>query len=123
MSGLTTTIDTWLDAYGEPDETRRADLIAQVWAPAGTLADPPFEGTGHAEISGLVAAALQQFPGHRFRRTSGIDAHHGYARYSWELIGPDGQLAVGGLDVAQVDKDGKLVRVAGFFGDLPARQA
>lgn len=121
MSDLTTTIDTWLDAYGEPDEARRAELIAQVWVPAGTLADPPFEGTGHAEIAGLVAAALHRFPGHRFRRTSGIDAHHGYARYSWELVGPDGQVAVGGLDVAQVDDDGRLLRVAGFFGDLPDR--
>lgn len=123
MSDLTTTIDTWLDAYGEPDDTRRAGLIAQVWALEGTLADPPFEGTGHAEISGLVAAALQQFPGHRFRRTSGVDSHHGYARYSWELVGPEGQLAVSGLDMARVDEDGKLVLVAGFFGDLPARSA
>ncbi len=123
MPDLTTTVDSWLEAYGEPDETRRAELIAQVWAPAGSLADPPFEGAGHAEIGGLVAAALQRFPGHRFRRTSGIDAHHGYARYAWELVGPDGQVAVAGLDVAQVDEDGRLVRVAGFFGDLPALAA
>lgn len=123
MSDLTTTIDTWLDAYGEPDPVRRADLIARVWAPAGTLADPPFEGTGHAEISGLVTAALQQFPGHRFRRTSGVDAHHGFARYAWELVGPDGQLAVRGLDVVEVGGDGKLLRVTGFFGDLPAAAA
>jgi hypothetical protein len=33
MSDLATTIDTWLDAYGEPDESRRVDLIDQVWAP------------------------------------------------------------------------------------------
>lgn len=123
MSDITMTIDTWLDAYGEPDETRRTGLIAQVWAPHGTLADPPFEGTGHAEINGLVAAALRQFPGHRFRRTSGVDAHHGYARYSWDLVGPDGQVAVSGLDVAEVDDEGRLVRVAGFFGELPAQAA
>lgn len=122
-SDLTTTIDAWLDAYGEPDEARRGALIAQVWAPAGTLADPPLEGTGHAEISGLAAAALQKFPGNRFRRTSGVDAHRGYARYSWALVGPDGQVAVEGMDVAQVDGDGKLLRVAGFFGDLPALAA
>jgi hypothetical protein len=123
VSDLTTTIDTWLDAYGEPDEARRAGLIAQVWAPTGTLADPPFEGTGHAEINSLAAAAQQQFPDHRFRRTSGIDAHHRYARYSWELVAPDGEIAVGGLDVAQVDEDGRLLQVAGFFGDPPTPAA
>jgi hypothetical protein len=46
MSDLATTIDTWLDAYGEPDETRRVFLIDQVWAPARRLADPPFTGSG-----------------------------------------------------------------------------
>jgi hypothetical protein len=123
VSDLTTTIDSWLDAYGEPDENRRADLIAKVWAPTGNLADPPFEGTGHTAISGLAAVAQQQFPGHRFHRTSGIDAHHGYARYCWELVGPDGAVAVAGLDVVHVDANGQLLQVAGFFGDPPARAA
>lgn len=120
MPALTTTIDTWLDAYGEPDDTRRADLIGQVWASTGTLADPPFEGTGVAEIHALAGAAQQQFPGHRFRRTSGIDSHHQYARYTWDLLDPDGGIAVAGLDVARVDEHGKLVQIAGFFGDPPA---
>jgi SnoaL-like domain len=118
MSDLATTIDTWLDAYGEPDESRRVDLIDQVWAPAGRLADPPFAGSGHAQINQLAAAALNQFPGHRFRRTSGIDSHHNFARYSWEMVGPDGQTAAVGLDLAEVDDDGRLVGVVGFFGDL-----
>jgi hypothetical protein len=123
MSDLTTTVDTWLAAYGEPDGARRAEMIAQVWAPTGTLADPPFEGTGHAEISGLADTAQQRFPAHQFRRTSGIDSHHGFARYSWEFVGPDGAVAVAGLDLAQVDGDGRLLRVTGFFGELPDRTA
>jgi hypothetical protein len=35
------------------------------------------------------------------------------------MIGPDGQTAAVGLDVAEVDDDGRLVGVVGFFGDLP----
>ena len=120
MTTLTLTIDTWLDAYGEPDENRRTELIERVWAPTGRLVDPPFEGTGREQIHALAAAAQQQFPGHRFRRTSGIDAHHRYARYTWELLDPRGSIAAAGLDVAQVDEDGKLLQVAGFFGEVPA---
>lgn len=69
-------------------------------------------GAGHAGTGGLAAAALHRFPGHRFRRTSGVDTHHGYARYSWELVGPGGELAVDGMDVAQVGEDGNLLRAA-----------
>ena len=114
---LTTTVDTWLRAYGETDPAVRAELIATVWSPAGVLADPPFTGTGPDEIAALVAAAQAQFPGHTFRRTSEIDAHHDLARYTWEMVGPDGMPALAGTDVALVGADGRLAHVAGFFGD------
>lgn len=115
---LTDTVDIWLRAYGETDAALRAELVGQVWAPEGVLVDPPFSGTGHAEILGLIAAAQGQFPGHTFRRTTEIDAHHDLARYGWELVGPDGAVAVAGTDVALLDADGRLTYVAGFFGEL-----
>ena len=37
MNDLSTTIDTYLEAYGEPDAGRRIALIEQVWAPDGHL--------------------------------------------------------------------------------------
>lgn len=117
---LATTIDTHLEAYGETDAERRDALIASVWTPDGRLADPPFEGEGHAGISALSDVVFEHFPGHTFRRSTGIDAHHGVARYGWELVGPDGAVAVGGVDIAEVTDDGRLARVTGFFGDLPA---
>lgn len=120
---LETTVDTWLQAYGETDDAIRADLIAQVWAPDGVLVDPPFHGTGHAEIAALTRAAQEQFPGHTFLRTSEIDAHHDLARYTWELVGPDGTAAVAGTDVALVGADGRLRYVAGFFGEPTPRVA
>jgi hypothetical protein len=115
----TTLIDTYLDAYGEPDRARRDALIAGVFSADGTLVDPPLTGDGHRGISDMAEAVQSQFAGHRFRRTSGVDEHHGFARYGWELVGPDGAVAVGGLDVAQLDADGRLRRVVGFFGPLP----
>lgn len=114
---LETTVDTWLQAYGETDEAARAALIERVWHPDGVLVDPPFTGTGTAEITALAGAAQGQFPGHTFRRTSEIDAHHDVARYTWELVGPDGAVAVAGTDVVLLGADGRLQYVAGFFGD------
>jgi hypothetical protein len=114
---LATTVDTWLRAYTETDAELRTALVEQVWAPEGVLVDPPFTGNGTAEIAALAGAAQGQFPGHTFRRTSELDAHHDLVRYTWELVGPDGTVAVAGTDVALLGADGKLVYVAGFFGE------
>lgn len=119
-TSLDATVDTWLRAYGEPDAGVRARWIEQVWAPDGVLADPPFTGTGYTEIDALAGAVLGQYPGHTFRRTSAVDAHHDVARYTWEMVGPDGTVALTGTDVVAVAEDGRLARVAGFFGDPPA---
>ena len=118
---LEATIDTYLEAYGETDADRRADLIKQVWAEDGQLIDPPLDGKGHDGIDAMFAAVQGQFPGHTFGRSTGIDAHHSLARYGWELVAADGSVTLGGMDVAVIADDGKLNRVAGFFGDLPAR--
>jgi hypothetical protein len=98
-------------------------LIHQVWADDGRLLDPPLDGRGHAGISALTDAVHSHFPGHTFRRTTAVDAHHDVARYGWELVGPDGAVAVSGLDVAEFGADGKIVRVLGFFGELQPQPA
>jgi ketosteroid isomerase-like protein len=120
VTDITSTVDTWLEAYAEPDAARRAELVARVWADDGLLADPPFDARGREQITAMGDTVLAHFPGHRFRRTSGIDLHHGTARYAWEIVSPEGNAVLYGLDVADVDETGRLTRVVGFFGDLPA---
>ena len=120
---LTAVIDTHLELYAMADVERRNQLIRQVWADGGQLIDPPFDGMGHDEISGMVDVVLQHYAGHTFRRTTAVDAHHDTARYEWELVAPDGTVFIAGLDIAALAPDGRLARIAGFFGDLPPADA
>jgi hypothetical protein len=115
---LTTMIDTHLAAYGEADAARRATLVAEVWTADGSLIDPPFDGTGREAIAAMTDVVLAHYPGHTFRRTTVVDAHHSFARYGWELVAPDGTVAVGGTDIVEFAADGHLGRIIGFFGDL-----
>lgn len=112
-------IDDYLDAYSEVDPKRRASAVSRIWAADGRLVDPPLESQGHAGIAGQVQALLSQFPDHRFRRSTGIDAHHGFARYGWQLVNPAGETTLEGCDFAEVDGSGRLQRVVGFFGPIP----
>ncbi len=120
MDDLNPLIDAYLQAYGDPDAGRRAQAVAHLWASDGRLIDPPLVAQGHAQIVAQADALLSQFPGHHFRRSSGIDAHHGMARYAWQLINASGAVALEGCDFAQVNSAGQLTQVTGFFGPLSA---
>jgi hypothetical protein len=120
MNDLTAVVDAWLEAFAEEDIERRTKLIEQAWSPDGRLVDPPLEGEGYAGLSEAADLVNTHYAGHTFRRVSGIDTHHEFVRYGWELVGPDGNPVIAGIDVGEVAPDGRLRKITGFFGDLPS---
>jgi SnoaL-like domain len=122
VDDITRLIDDYLDAYGEPDKARRSAAVTRLWAEDAQLIDPPLAARGHAQIVAQADQLLAQFPQHRFRRSSGIDAHHGLARYAWQLLDPIGQVVLEGCDFAEIDEAGRLAKVAGFIGPLPVHE-
>jgi hypothetical protein len=116
---VTTTVDTYLAMWNEPDRATRLALIERAWTTEGRYVDPVQEAQGHDALSAMVDAIQTQFPGQRFRRQSGIDTHHDQVRFAWDLAAPDGGVTVAGLDVGVVADDGRLVSITGFFGDPP----
>ena len=123
MTDLETTIDTYLEAYGEPDAGRAEALMARAFTADAKLIDPPLAGEGHAAIVAMAQTVQTLYPGHRFRRMSVVDQHHEFARYGWQLLTPDDSVALTGMDVVEVAPDGRLKQVVGFFGDLPVAPA
>lgn len=115
-----TTVDTYLAAWNETDPARRAALVEQAWAPDARYEDPMLEAAGHDGISEMVADVQAAYPGHTFRRTSGIDGHHDVVRFGWELTAADGSVFVAGVDMGELAPDGRFRRMIGFFGELPA---
>ena len=114
-------IDRYFAALNETDADRRRELTLQAWTEDGGYFDPLQQAMGHDELVGVPVLAHQQFPGQRFVRTSGIDAHHGLVRFEWALVDESGSASVEGLDVGIVADDGRLSRIAGFFGPAPER--
>jgi hypothetical protein len=120
MSDVTTTVDTYLQMWNTADVGERAERIREAWIETGHYIDPLMEGRGYDGLSAMVDGVQAQFPGAQFRRTSGVDEHHGLIRFGWELVGSDGVLIAAGLDIGVLAGDGRLDRIAGFLGDLPA---
>lgn len=111
-------IDAYCAAWSEADAGRRAAMLGEVWAESGTYTDPRVHTTGIAELVAFIGSVLAGRPGARVIRTSNVDAHHGLARFLWRVVRADGTTQAEGIDFAEIDEDGRLLRIVGFFGPL-----
>ncbi|MGC4746625.1 nuclear transport factor 2 family protein [Micromonospora sp. DT201] len=121
MSDLANTVERYLDIWNEPDASRRAEKIRDVWAENATYTDPLASVSGHEAINTLIGAAREQFTGMTFVLAGAVDAHHDVARFTWNLA-PAGaaEPVVVGFDVVKADDNGRLSAVYGFLDKVPA---
>jgi hypothetical protein len=84
----------------------------------GQRLDPSIETHGLDEFEAEVHNAQAGLLGAEYSRTIGVDSHDGLHRYSWQ-ISRDSEIVVTGFDVTEVEGEGKVTRVVGFFGPLP----
>jgi hypothetical protein len=116
LNGL---IDRYCEAWQEMDAARRRDLLAAVWADGATYTDPSVHARGVEELLAHIARVVARRPGAKVVRTSAVDAHHGVARFAWQLVQADGTRLPEGLDIAWFSSDGRRIeRILGFFGPL-----
>jgi hypothetical protein len=114
------TIDRYVVMFNEPDDALRAEQARDVWVGDGQLVDPLIEAVGPEQIAAAIGALRDQMPGHSLTRTTVVDAHHTHARFGWTVNGPDGTVAVAGIDVVTFAPDGRIQSAIGFFGDVAA---
>ena len=74
---------------------------------------------GHAGIDAMLAGVQARFPGFVIQRTSKIDAHNDWARFSWSLGPAAGPAVVEGVDFCALSPAGRLVSVVGFIDRMP----
>jgi len=109
-------VNGYFAMWNETDPQRRRAVTAATWSDDASYIDPMFAADGRDGLDAMVAAVHAQFPGHRFRLTGTVDAHHDRARWNWELAGPnDGPVVVAGVDFAVLAPDGRLRTVTGFL--------
>ena len=113
-------IDTYFAMWRETDPSARAALIERAFATGGRHVDPLADATGYEELNDMVTGVHAQYPGFALERTSGIDQHGDQLRFAWKIDQADGTPLVAGIDIGELAPDGRLRRIAGFWGDLPA---
>jgi len=111
-------VDRYIAMWNETDAGRRRGLIAKVWADGASYLDPVLSGDGRDGIDAMVKAVHEKYPGHRFKRTSDVNAHHDRAQFAWELGAEGGSVLMKGVDFATLSAEGRLKTVTGFFTEL-----
>ena len=120
MSDFDSVVSRYLAVWNETDPPARRKRIDELFAADVRYVDPMAAVSGREALDGLVGAVQQQFPGLTFSLGEPVDAHHDQARFGWTVNGPDGGVAVAGIDVVTFGADGRIQTAIGFFGDIAA---
>ncbi|MFE2061157.1 nuclear transport factor 2 family protein [Streptomyces sp. NPDC059467] len=111
----------YFEAWNATEPEALGKAVAEAWAPEGGYTDPLADVSGHAQITAVIAAAHEQFPGFVFRPLGAVDGHHDTARFGWELVNEaDGSAPVAGFDVVTLNEEGRIRQVLGFLDRVPA---
>jgi len=117
-SALSSVVASYAAAWGEPDRTKRQQLLERVFAADGTYTDPTVDLPNRAALVEHIDQFLKRSPGSKIEPTSVVDTHHGSLRFAWRLVLADGKVAAEGLDFGELTPDGRIKRIVGFFGPL-----
>ena len=108
----------YIALWNETDASRREDLLATHWTAEASYVDPMMSAKGAAQISAMVGAVHQRYPGFRFQLKGVPDAHGDNLRFSWTLGPAEAPDLVEGTDFARLD-NGRLQSVTGFLDKVP----
>jgi hypothetical protein len=113
------TVDTYMAAWNEANQAKRAGMLARCWADEGAYTDPMADVTGRDALSALIDGFHAQMAGASIITATGIDQHHNRVRFGWKLVMEDGSTRIEGIDVGELAPDGRLASITGFWGVNP----
>ena len=105
-------------AWNETDEAKRLALLEDSWAEDGLYQDPSGNADGRAALVAHIGGFHAMFPGRTIDFASGVDSNGTGLRWAWVMRNGD-EIELEGIDFAELAPDGRIQRIAGFFGPFP----
>ncbi len=115
------TVMAYVNAWNEADAAARLNILSRCWADDAAYVDPTVELKGRDALSQHISKVQAGRPGARIEMMSGIDLHHNVVRFLWRLVRADGSAGDTSIDFGELDTDGRLTKIVGFFGDAPKK--
>lgn len=118
MSAVPPSLDAMMAAWNEKDPAKVRGHLEAALSPNVLFVDPDNYVVGIDAFETMVHKFRADVADASAERTSGFNVHHNRYRYTW-LVSSGGTPVMPGMDVTELDDTGKVVRVDGFFGDIP----
>ena len=120
---LAARIDHLMEAVFVADDRERLTRLADHLAADFVYVSPEAVFDGAQGLSDAFARYRREtWRETMLRRTSALETHHGYFRYSWERV-ERGVVVMEGWGFGSVDESGAIDRVVAFEGLVPGAQA
>ncbi len=120
---MTDPIAAYGAAWLEHDDDRRLRLLETAWADEAVYCDPLDLVQGRTGLCAHIGATQAALPGGRIEVTSDPVRHHDSAFFRWTMTDAAGAVLLTGFDVVQLDGDGRIARLTGFFDTDTDRRA
>ena len=118
MAEIPKGLERMLAMWNEHDLGKIRGYVDEIFTGDVFFVDPANSIVGRAAFEKMVKDFRVRLPAAVCSHSTGFDTHHGLHRYHWEIHQEDA-LLISGFDVTQIDPDGRISRVEGFFGDIP----
>lgn len=107
-------VDAFLRAWGEADAARRRELLEACASPGIVFRDAFGATEGVEEMLANLEAVRMHMPGVNLARSGDVRLAHGTALVGWTAQ-KDGQPMGRGTNVFDLNADGRIARVVGFW--------
>lgn len=114
-AGAAALVDTWFDAWADPDEQTREHALRGVAEGDLRFQDRFSSTNGLDDLLPHITAARIHMPGLRMRRVGDVRHCQGTALVDWVAAGPDGQERARGTNVFVLGVSGRIQSVTGFW--------
>ena len=111
---IQTTIDQYLSAWNETDAAARQTILQDAWGKSATYTDPLNHATTLDALNAVISQFVADTPDAVFTLKGEVSHHHQSCRFYWTLRFANG-VEVEGMDYGEIDAEGKLTRIVGFF--------
>jgi uncharacterized protein YndB with AHSA1/START domain len=112
---LSSIVDRYFSLWSETDAAKRASLLEAVASPSVTFRDDFAAIASRDELLLHVAASQLHMPGVQLERDGTPSYCQGTALVDWIARGKDGSPIGKGTNVFELDPDGKVISVVGFW--------
>lgn len=108
-------VDLWFEAWNEPEASRRDAILDGLVSPGITVTDRYSALTSLDDLRAHLAAVHKFMPGMRLQRRGPVRHCQWRLIADWVAVGQDGAERGSGTNVFDLDADGRITVVTGFW--------